>query len=177
MSHEQQHKEEQKLEGEKEEKGEKEEEKVLSKKLEECEKLRDEYLSGWQRAKADFLNYKRDELERLDFFMNNIRAEYILKMLEFHDELERAMENAPEELKDKEWVKGVLQIEDKFHEFFKKSGVEKINPEGEQFNSNFHEAVEQVESDKESGTIIKVVQKGYLLRGQLLRPAKVKVIK
>jgi len=164
-------KEEEKLEGEKKE------EKDPSKKLEECEKLRDEYLAGWQRARADFLNYKKEELERLDFSISIIKAEYILKMLEFHDELERAGENAPEELKDKEWVKGVLQIEDKFHEFFKKSGLKRINPEGEQFNPNFHEAVEQVESDKESGTIIKVVQKGYLLEGRLLRPAKVKVAK
>ncbi len=151
--------------------------KNIEEKLKECEKMRDQYLAGWQKSQADFLNYKKEEMERLDFSMDNIRAEYILKMLEFHDELERARENVPEELRDKEWVRGVLQIEDKFHEFFKKSGVERIETSGKKFDPNFHEAVEQVESDKESGTIIEVIQKGYLLRGQLLRPAKVRVSK
>ncbi len=151
--------------------------KNIEQKLKECEKVRDQYLVGWQKSQADFLNYKKEEMERLDFSMDDIRAEYILKMLEFHDELERARESVPEELRDKEWVKGVFQIEDKFDEFFKKSGVERIETNGKKFDPNFHEAIEQVESDKESGTIIEVIQKGYLLRGQLLRPAKVRVSK
>jgi len=56
--------------------------------------------------------------------------------------------------------------------------VERIDPEGKQFDPNFHEAVEQIEvKSKESGIIIEVLEKGYMLDGKVIRPAKVKIVK
>ena len=148
----------------------------IKKKLQECEKLKEEYLIGWQRSRADFLNYKKEEKERIKSTLNFVRQKWILEILKIHDNLERARECTPKELKDVDWVKGVLQIENQFHQFFKEQGVERIDPVGEKFNPALHEAVEEVEvKNKESGNIIKVLEKGYLLNKQLLRPAKVRI--
>jgi len=148
------------------------------KEIKQCKKMRDEYLAGWQRAKADFLNYQKENSKRIEMALSSTKIEWILKMLEIHDNLERAREHVPKELKDIDWVKGVLQIENQFHSFFKENGVQRIDPEGEKFDPHFHEAVGQIEiKGKESGTIAEVLEKGYILNGRIIRPAKVKIIK
>jgi molecular chaperone GrpE len=150
----------------------------LKKELKECKKLCNEYLAGWQRARADFLNYKKQELERIKELGNLTRTELILKILPILDNLERAKSQIPEDLKNSDWVEGILQIENQFRNFLQEEGVEEIKAEGEKFDPNFHEAVEEIETkDKKSGEILEVLEKGYLFRGQLLRPAKVKVVK
>jgi len=150
----------------------------LEKEVKECEKLKDEYLAGWQRTKADFLNYQKQGDKRIETLLNSVKIEWTLRMLEIHDNLERAREHVPKELKNVDWVKGVLQIENQFHSFFKENNVQKIDPKGEQFDPNFHEAVNQTEiKGKESGTIIEVLEKGYMLDNKVIRPAKVKIIK
>lgn len=150
----------------------------LEKQLEECEKLRDEYLTGWKREKADFLNYKQGEGKRMEEAFNFVKKELLFEMINAYDNLERAREYVPEDLKENNWVKGILQIENQFYNFLKEQGIEQINPQGEKFNPSLHEAVEEVErKDKESGTVVEVIQKGYLLNGLLLRPARVKVVK
>lgn len=145
-------------------------------KLEECEKLRDEYLAGWQRCKADFLNYKKDEVERAQSNRWACQRNWLLRILELYDDLERAEKHLPNDLQENEWVKAVLQIQRQFLQSIE--GLEEIKAEGEKFDPNFHEALEQVEDrDKEPGIIIEVLQKGYLSNGDVLRPAKVKVTK
>ena len=89
----------------------KKEREYLEKEIKECKKLRDEYLAGWQRTKADFLNYQKQGDKRIETFLNSIKIEWILKMLEIHDNLERAKEHIPKKLEGIDWVKGVLQIE------------------------------------------------------------------
>ena len=150
----------------------------LEKEMKECKKLKDEYLAGWQRSKADFLNYQKEVDKRVGMTLSLTRIEWILKMLDIHDNLERAREHVPQKLENIDWVKGVLQIESQFHGFFKENGVERINPEGKQFDPNFHEAIEQIEiKGKESGIIVEVLEKGYMLDGKVIRPAKVKIVK
>lgn len=136
----------------------------MDKKLKECQKQRDEYLAGWQRAKADFLNYKKEEAKRTEKIKEYVREDLLLKMLDIHDDLERAREHAP----DDEWIKGILQIENQFHSLFKEHGIERIKTD--KFDPRFHEAIEG-----EGEHINEVVQKGYLIKGRVLRPAKVKV--
>lgn len=152
--------------------------KELEEKLNECQKLKEEYLAGWQRARADFLNYKKEEKARIGTNLFFIKGGWLLKLLEIYDALERAKEHLPEDLKDIEWVKGVLQIENQFESFLKEQDLARVNPVGENFDPELHQAVEQVEvKGKEPGKIAEVLEKGYLLSGQLLRPAKVKVVK
>ena len=148
----------------------------IKEKLEECRKERDEYLKGWQRAKADFLNYKKQEGERLESFLNSVKKECILKVLDVYDNFERALENVPKELLENEWVRGVIEVQKQFEHFFNEQGVKAIKAQGERFDPQLHEAVEQVETeDTDTGMVKEVVQKGYLIKGRLLRPAKVKV--
>ncbi len=150
----------------------------IKKKLKECEKLKEEYLNGWQHSRADFLNYKKKEEERIGSFLDFVKKNWLLEILNIHDNLERAREHTPGNLKDIEWVKGVLQIENQFHQFFKKQGVKRLEPLGEKFDPSFHEVVEEVElKDKEKGIIIEVIEKGYLVGEKLLRTAKVKISK
>ncbi|MBT9151719.1 MAG: Protein GrpE [candidate division WS2 bacterium] len=156
--------------------------KELSKKLEECQRLKEEYLSGWQRARADFLNYKKEEMERMEQILKYANQELILKILPILDNINIAEKEIisieHKETKIKEIIKGFLQIKTQFEDFLKQQGVEEIKCLGEKFDPNFHEAIEELEvKDKEQGIIIEKVQKGYKLNGKVIRPARVKIIK
>jgi molecular chaperone GrpE len=140
--------------------------------------LQDEYLAGWQRERADFLNYKREEMERLKLFLGYATEDILLKLLPIVDNLEIADRELTEEQKKNEFIKGVLQIAGQLREFLKSHGVEEFKAEKEKFNPEFHEAVGTVEgTGLEPGIVAEVVKKGYTLQGKLLRPAKVKVAK
>jgi len=150
----------------------------LKKKLDECQKLKDEYLAGWQRVRADLLNYKKDELERIGELIKYSANGLILKILPILDNFEIAEKKLPENLKNDENVKGLLMIKEQIKEFLKSQGVEEIKSVGEKFDPNFHEVVEEVGvKDKEPGIVIEEIRKGYKIDGRLLRPAKVKITK
>jgi molecular chaperone GrpE len=150
----------------------------LKKQLAECQKQKDEYLAGWQRARADFLNYKKEEMERIETILKYAGEELILKILPILDNFYLAEEKLPQDLKKEDNVKGVLQIKNQIEDFLKNQGVEEIKTVGEKFDPNFQEAVgETEEKDAEPGTVIEEVQKGYKMNGRLLRPAKVKISK
>jgi molecular chaperone GrpE len=146
--------------------------------LEECKKQRDEYLAGWQRARADLLNYKKEEMERFGQVLKFAGEEFVLKVLPILDNFNLIEKKLPEDLKEEENIKGVLQLKKQIEDFLKSQGVEEIKISGEKFDPNFQEAVETIEKeDMESGTILEEIQKGYTIHGRVLRPAKVKVIK
>jgi len=150
----------------------------LKKKLEECQKLKDEYLAGWQRERAELLNYKKEEMERIGELIKYADVGLILKILPILDNFEIAEKKSLENLKNDDNIKGLLQIKTQLQDFLKNQGVEEIKSVGERFDPNFHEVVEEVETkEKESGIIIEEVQKGYTINGKVLRPAKVKVAK
>ena len=158
----------------------------LKKQLEECQKLREEYLAGWQRARADFLNYKKEEIERIEEILKYADVGLILKILPILDNFEIAarqtfaLQNKSSQEKENidKVIQGFLQIKIQLEEFLKNQGVEKIKSVGEKFDPNFMEVVETVEAKgKASGIVIEEIQKGYKINGRLLRPAKVKVTK
>ena len=150
----------------------------LKKKLEECEKLKNEYLLGWQRERADLLNYKKEELERVGEILKYANVGLILQILSVLDNLDVVEKKLPENLKKDENVKGILQIKAQILDFLKSQGVEEIKTMGEKFDPNFMEIVETIEAkDKNSGIIVEEIQKGYSLHSKVLRPAKVKIRK
>ena len=150
----------------------------LKKKLEEYQKLKDEYLAGWQRSRADFLNYKKEEMERISELLKYAGEEYILRILPILDNFNVAEKKLAENLKKDESVKGLLQIKAQIQDFLKNQGLEEIKSLGERFDPNLHEVVEEIEAkDKQSGVIVEEIQKGYKINGHLLRPAKVKITK
>ena len=130
-------------------------------------------LANWQRAQADFSNYKRrvdQEKEELGKFAN---SGLILSLLLFLDDLERALGSVPPQLTDVGWVDGVKLIERKFLTSLEKQGVTIIKSVGEHFDPRFHEAVRE-DAGKE-GMIIGEMQRGYKLNERVLRPSKVVV--
>lgn len=155
------------MEKQKEDKSKKE-----ANKLKKCEKLRDEYLAGWQRAKADFENYKKKEMKNKQEDREYFNKDWILRILELYDNLERAEDYLPDELKENDWVKAVNEIQKQF--LLSIEGLEEIRAEGEHFNPKEHEALEQVKGEG-TGIIAEVLQKGYKLNSKVIRPAKVKV--
>lgn len=151
----------------------------LTKRLEECEKLKQEYLAGWQKARAELLNYKKEELERIGEMIKYANMGFLFKILPILDNFEISIKNLPENLKEDVNVKGLIQIEAQLKSFLKSQGIEEIEVKlGEKFDPNFHEVVEEVSMEgKESGTIVEEIQKGYKYQNQVIRPSKVKVAK
>lgn len=132
----------------------------------------EEYLSNWQRAQADFINYKRRiEQERVEF-NKSANAALMLSLLPVLDDLERALNSIPAKAKAN-WMEGIRLIDRKFRTILEAQGLTPIQALGETFDPNFHEAIRQ-DKGKE-GTIIEEVVKGYMLNDRLLRPSKVVV--
>jgi len=159
----------------------------ISRKLEECQKQKEEYLQGWQRARADFLNYKKEEMERIGELFKYAGEEWILKILPILDNFDVVEKKLSEDLKNNENIKGFLQVKRQLENFLKSQGVEEIKTIGERFDPNFHEIVDEIPAiaevavakevkSKEGGIIMEEIQKGYKINGRLLRPAKVKVV-
>lgn len=150
----------------------------LKKQLEECQKLKDEYLAGWQRARADLLNYKKEELERIGEVLKYADVGLISNILPILDNFAISEKKLPASIKNDENIKGFLQIKTQFQDFLKDLGVEEIKCEGQKFDPNLEEVIATVEiKDKDSGIVIEEIQKGYKLHGQVIRPAKVRVTK
>ena len=144
--------------------------------LEECQKQRDEYLAGWQRARADLLNYKKEETERMGQIIKYAAEELMMKIIPIVDNLERAEEGMTDDLKENSYFKGFLQIKGQIGDLLKEFGVEEIDALGKKFDPNFHEVVEEIK-EGDPGEIKEVVQKGYLMQNRVIRPVKVKIVK
>jgi molecular chaperone GrpE len=150
----------------------------LQKHLQDCEKKAAEYLAGWQRSRADLLNYKKEEMEKIGELMGYATQELILKILPILDNFEIVEKKLPEDLKKDENVKGLLLMKNQILDFLKSQGVEEIKAVGEKFDPNLHEVVEEMEEKgKDQGIILEEIQKGYKINGRLLRPTKVKITK
>ncbi len=166
------HDEEKVEQGEVEAKAEQPEE-IESKALAEEKEKAEKYLANWQRAQADFINYKRrSEQERAEV-VNYANSTLILNTLPVLDDLERALSNVPDELAESPWVDGIRHIYRKLQAVLEAQGISVIEAEGKDFDPNFHEAVMSVEG--EEGKVIEETQKGYKLRNRVIRPTKVKV--
>ena len=152
--------------------------KKLRAKLKETEAEKQEYLTGWQRAKADLINArKRDEEERKDFvkFANERLIDDITPVLQSFD---MAMGNKEAwEKADKNWRSGVEYIHSQLIKALTENGLEEINPINEKFDHARHEAAsyEPVTDEKLDHVVVGVVNKGYSLNGRVIKPARVKV--
>jgi molecular chaperone GrpE len=135
-----------------------------------------ENLDGWQRAQAEFANYKkRVDRERIQVFEDAV-GRAAKRYLEIADDLERALNNRPQEGDGAEWAEGIELVHRKLLNFLESEGVKPMQVEGEQFDPSLHEAISQDESDDhESGQIIEVIQQGYMLGERVLRPALVRI--
>ncbi len=130
------------------------------------------YLTNWQRAQADFVNYKRRIEQEREEFNKFANSSLMLSLLPILDDLERALDHVSQK-RAPQWAEGVKLIERKLRATLEAQGLAPIKALGEQFDPKLHEAVRQ---DKgEQGIVIEEMQKGYTLHGRLLRPAMVVV--
>lgn len=141
------------------------------------QKLADEYLEGWKRAKADYLNLKKESSKREEEIIKFSNASLIMGLLPVFDHLKLSFKHVPKEHADSQWVKGIEHIIAEFRSLMQTIGIEETKTVGQQFNPEFHEAVakEKVEG-KKHGEIIEEVQPGYLYHGKAIQAAKVKII-
>ena len=129
--------------------------------LEKLKKERDEYLDGWKRAKADFSNYKKDELKRVENILKLSNEQLIRDLLPVLDSFDLALESLGE---DKKVERGVYLIRSQMEDVLKKYGLERIPVKAQDpFDPSVHEAVASVESNQELGTIVEEVERGYRL--------------
>jgi|SRR3989344_334128 len=138
---------------------------------EDWQKKADEYLNNWKRAAADLINYKKSEIERAGMLVNYAKEGMFSNVLPVLDSIYLA---AAAFGKD-----GFTQVEKQMQEFLKKEGIEEIKALGEPFNAEHMEIVEECAASDtaQSGMVAEELQKGYMLDGKVVRPAKVKVNK
>lgn len=133
-------------------------------------------LEGWQRTLAEFQNYKRRMEREQSESRLRITLDTLTQIIPIIDDFERAMDNVPEELREDPWVNGTMMIGKKFQKVLEENDVEIIDPVGELFDPNRHEAVGMEDSDEiESGHVTMTLQKGYASGDRVLRPAIVRV--
>jgi molecular chaperone GrpE len=163
--------------------------------LEQCQEEKQANLTGWQRAQADFINYRRRQEEQMGEWSKMFGEGLIKDLLPVLDtldasELQTSVEKddnptsaspdasrggqPPLNLRGGE--EGLKKTRDQLMKILAKHGLVEMKSVGEKFNPQYHEAIEQVEGGEE-GIVAEEVQKGYLLNGKVIRVAIVKVTK
>lgn len=153
---------------------------VMKEKLAECEKLKEEYLNGWQRERANFLNYQKEINKKIEEIVRFANEELIIELLNVLDSFDISINSLNiEGLTDNEQkiVRGLELIQAQLLNILKLKGLEQISVKpGDDFNPTIHEAMEIVNGE-EDDKIAEEIIKGYKLNGKLIRPAKVKIFK
>jgi len=151
----------------------KEDPESLRKALAEAKEQAEKYLANWQRAEADFINYKRRSDQEKAETASLASAALILDLLPVLDDLERALENFSDDSDALTWVEGIRLIYRKLKGVLEDRGLCYVECVGEDFDPSVHEAVMCVEGTE--GRVCEEIQKGYKLKDRLLRPSKVTV--
>jgi molecular chaperone GrpE len=149
--------------------------------LAETEQQRDEYLELAQRTKADFENYRKRMAAEVQAASTRGKAELGAQLIGVIDNLERALaaagvEPGGDEAPAEPLAEGFFLTYRELCAVLGRAGIESFDPAGERFDPTWHEALQKVPADgADAGTVVEVVQKGYRLGGQLIRPARVVV--
>ena len=131
------------------------------------------YLSNWQRAQADLINYRRraeQEKKETVEFANRL---LILNLLTVMDDFERAFTIRPTRTKTSGWIEGIGLIYNKLKAVVEAQGLVEIKAKGQPFDPHLHEAVMRQEG--EEGIVIEETRTGYKLKDRVIRPSMVLV--
>ena len=138
-------------------------------------KQRDEYLASWQRTKADFINYKKDEMKRMEDVARYGSESLIKDLIGVMDNFDlglRSLEKAGHV------DKGIYLIRSQIEDILRKRGLEKLDIKvGDEFDPGIAEAMTEIESDQPHGTIVEEIEPGYRLHDKIIRAARVLVSK
>jgi molecular chaperone GrpE len=163
---------------------------IQKKSIEALQKQVNEYLAGWQRCKADFENYKKQQQEWADSFRLFAKEDTLMEIIPVIDNFELALSHAPKDPQIKSWSEGIAHVKRQLEEIINRNNVKKIEVKGgDLFDPKIHECVsEPMKDDKlsrvddnsenqKNNLIVKeVLQNGYILGEKILRPAKVSII-
>lgn len=135
-----------------------------------------EHVDGWKRAKADYLNLKKQhEKDRADM-TQYAQAAVVLEFLPIYDNMKRAMKHIPADQQELEWVKGLSHIQRQFEEALKAMNITPILTAGQPFDPIKHHAVSKVKKDGiKPDTVIEEVKTGFMAGDRVLEPAQVVV--
>lgn len=152
--------------------------KSLRERLAKAVSEKQEYLNNWQRERADFLNYKKDESMRMTRNAEAVRERFIEDLLPILDAYDMAFSNKEAwEKVDKNWRIGVEYIHMQLLKVLENYNVIPIKASiGDKFNHNLHESIETISGGDED-TLAEIIQSGYMLGEKVLRPVRVKVNK
>ncbi len=147
----------------------------LRKKLLACDAEKKEYLTGWQRAKADMVNYRQQVGKDQEVIKKVAAMKLISDLLQPLDSFFTATQGEAWQSVDPNWRSGVEQIYAQLLGVLKAHGLESFGEIGEAFSPHLHEAVgmEPTKQEEADHTILRVLQNGYRLNGEIVRPAKV----
>jgi molecular chaperone GrpE len=146
---------------------------LLQKTLDEEKAKAEKYLANWQRAQADYINYKRRSEQEKEDAKQYSNAMLIVSLLPVLDDMERALASIPVKMGHQTWLNGVKLILRKFKAVLEAQGLSQIKAVGQQFTPELHEAV--MGAPGEEGVVIEELQKGYKLKDRVIRPSKVVV--
>jgi len=150
----------------------------LKDELEKVKKERQEYLDGWQRAKADAVNTRRETIQEGQRAADRVRESFIHDLISPLDSFDLASGSPAWETIDKEWRSGMEQVRNQFLNVLQRHGVVRYGKAGDTFDHNLYEAVEETEDvPGESGTVFRILRYGYKMGDRVLRPAQVIVKK
>lgn len=136
----------------------------------------EEYQQRFLRAQADFDNFRRRTLKEKEDLAKYASAKLVTELLPVLDNFERALATEQAASEAESFIKGVDMIFRQLGQVLEQEGVKPMEAVGQPFNPEFHQAVMTVETDEfEEGTVVEELQKGYLLKDKVLRPAMVKV--
>lgn len=160
-----------------------EENKQTDNELEIARKQAEEYLNNWKRERADFINYKKDEIKRMEEMLKFSTEGVIIELIDAIDAIEVARKQIPDLKELESWKIGFDSSFDKLMKFLEKFGVEKIEVNEVSFDPLLHEAVTietrngEEKDEKELAERIEEIRPGYTMHGKVIRPARVKIIK
>ncbi|MCX6751621.1 MAG: nucleotide exchange factor GrpE [Candidatus Nomurabacteria bacterium] len=146
--------------------------------LKACKAEKEEYLTGWQKERADFINYKKQEDDRRANFSESIRERILTRFLTVLDSFNMAFANKDAWSKvDENWRKGIEHIYAQLNNIFEEYDIKEIGKEGEDFDPNIHQSIDMTPTDKKEDNhkISEVIQKGYKLGDRVIRAARVNV--
>lgn len=152
--------------------------KTLRDKLKKCVAEKQEYLDGWQRSKADFINARKREEESRKEMISFANEGLILELIPVLESFEMAMGNKEAwEKIDKNWRLGVEYIANQLKKVLEDNGLKEIAPMGEKFDPMRDEAVEfeKVTDEAKNNSVTAIIKKGYALNGRVIKAPKVKV--
>lgn len=154
--------------------------KKLKDELKQARKESQDNLDGWQRARADYANLQKSSESQMKELKEYVLGGFVEDLLPTLDSFEMAMKNREAwESVSENWRKGMEYIYEGLKGVLTNNGIEMIGNEGEKFNPEMHQGVEEIETDDETKdhTIAEVVQRGYKSSKSVIRPAKVKIYK